>query len=201
MKSRYWLVAGLCAAVAGCGGKVEITSSCAIQDSGEIHCTFKNAGSAKGNECVHAVLTKKPELIAKEQAEKGRHNESWQVILSMVAEQAKGARASLIKSVKDEAKSGNASLDAVIEERRTELISLAASDTTYVSTEKICSGLVEAGGTRDAKGMATFTGKSPRALCALSPDGAWSDGCTLSTTFVADLDKSIKKVIKTASDK
>lgn len=201
MKSRYWLAAGLCVAVAGCGGKVEITPSCALQNNGEIRCTFKNAGSAKGSDCAHVVLTKKPELLAKEQDEKSRRNEYWQKILDMVTQQAKGARANLIKSITDEAKSRNVSLDTVIEERRMELVSLAASDSTYISTEKICSGLVEAGGTRDAKGMATFTGKSPRALCAVSPEGAWSDGCTLSTVSVAELDKNIKKAIETAADK
>ena len=198
MKSGYWLAAGLCTAIAGCGGKVEIASSCVLQDSGEIRCTFKNAGSAKGSECAHVVLTKKPELLAKEQAEKSRHNESWQVVLSMVAEQAKGARASLIKSANDEAKNRNASLDTVVEERRTELVPLAATDNTYISTEKICSGLVEAGGTRDAKGIASFTGKPPRALCALSPEGSWADGCSLSTISIAELDKAIKKAIEAA---
>lgn len=200
MKSIYWLAAGLCAAITGCGGKVEITPSCALQDSGEIRCTFKNAGSNKGNECYHVVLEKKPELLAKELAEKGRHNENWQKILDMVAEQAKGARAKLIKSVKDEAKNRNASLDTVIEERHTELVSLAATDNTYVSTEKICSGLVEAGGTRDAKGMATFNSKSPRALCTLPSGDTWAGGCTLNTISTTELDKNIRKAIEATPD-
>ncbi len=198
MKSTYWLAAGLCTAIVGCSGKVEITSSCALQDSGELSCAFKNSGSAKGSECAHIVLAKKPELLVKEQAEKNRHNESWQKILDMVAEQAKGVRVNLIKSVKDESKSRNVNLDTVIEERRTELVSLAATDTAYVSTEKICSGLVEAGGTRDAKGIVTFSGKPPRALCALAPESSWADGCSLSAISIAELDKTIRKAIETA---
>lgn len=201
MRKAYWLAVGACVVIAGCGGKAEITSDCNLKESGDVHCTFKNKGNAKGTLCEHFVLVKKPELLAMEQAAKSRYNENWQKILDMIAEQAKNAKVNAAKSAKEDAKTRSVSLDKVMEERRAELAPLAASDNSFVSAEGVCSGIVDARGTREINGKVAFAGKPPHELCAITTEGSWADGCNFNTISVSELDKRIKKVIEATPDK
>lgn len=190
-----------CVAIAGCGGKAEITSDCSLKEGGDVQCTFKNKGNDKGSVCEHFVLAKKPERLAKEQEAKGKYNENWQRVLDLVAAQAKVSKINAAKSAKEEVKTKGITLDKYIAEQRAGLVSLAAGDNSYISSGEVCSGIIDANGTREIKGMVTFMGKSPYELCAMTDEGGWADGCNLTPITVSDLDKNIKKAIEATPDK
>lgn len=201
MKKAYWFAVMACVAIAGCGGKAEITSDCSLKEGGDVQCTFKNKGNDKGSLCEHFILAKKPQLLAKEQDAKNRYNENWQRILEMIATQAKTAKINAAKSAKEEVKTKGITLDKYIEEQRAALASLAAGDNSYISSGEVCSGLVDAGGTREVKGMVAFMGKPPHELCAIAKEGSWADGCDFTPITNSELDKSIKKAIEATTDK
>lgn len=153
---KILLIISLCIfTLVGCG-KAEITSSCTLNGGGDVQCTFKNIGKAKGGTCEYMAL------VPKEGADASYFLLAEDTRIIEALKQLKNALSTKSFKVEDQLPS--------------EVLRFLDTKNKMYGDGEICSGIIDVGDIRQVTAFIQFHNRPPTKICA-NDTGGWTNGC------------------------
>lgn len=173
--------------------KPKITSSCSLDGLGHVACTYKNTGNAKGSTCEYIALVPK-------EGKTPKFSRGFKKNLPAMLDYRKASKALLTYVEKELIAKKIDVVNTIVDDP--ELIANTMpslwSEKMAISSDEICSGIVEAGDIRQVTALIRFvTGSSPTNMCISYEGESWSDTCSFTTIpregIVSMLNEELKK--------
>ena len=166
----------------------KITSTCSLNSLGKAECTFKNSGNVKGTSCEYVALLpkegKKPIYIK-------LYKSVHQIII---------ASKNLLKVTNAELAPKKVDVASTILNDSFLLnatIMSLWSEKVIISSNEMCSGIVEAGDIRQVTNTIRFFDYTPAGFCdSYNGAGDWMEQCSFTTISRDDIFSMLKEELK-----